>query len=233
MKIGYFKEKSSNNNVTSFLERRAKMTPDKPIFYRAANDNGRILHEKISYQEFVDQSSRIAAGYRKLAIQEGDRVIVFLPMSVELYLVISSLQRIGAIPVFLDSWSRRAQLENVIQQIKPKAIISFGTAFEFCKTIPKADSIKIKIEVGKNTGQYSANLQELVSEDVGSPILSLLSEHTALITFTTGSSGTPKGADRTHRFLAAPHYDLDEVVPYLETDIDMPTFPVFAHNNIA
>lgn len=233
MKIGYLKEKNSNNNVTTFLEKRAEISPNKPIFYRATNDNGRVLHAKVSYREFVDQSSRIATGYTKLAIQEGDRVIVFLPMSVELYLVISSLQRIGAIPVFLDSWSRRAQLENVIQQVKPKAIISFGTAFEFCKTIPEANSIPIKIEVGKNTNQYSANLQELASEYITSPIVPLLSEHTALITFTTGSSGTPKGADRTHRFLAAQHYALDEVVPYSEKDIDLPTFPVFALNNIA
>ena len=233
MKIGYYKEKSANNNVTSFLEKRAGIDPSKPIFYWSNNDSGKIVYAKISYQEFVNQSSRIATGYTKLAIQEGDRVIVFLPMSVELYLVISSLQRIGAIPVFLDSWSRRAQLENVIQQVKPKAIISFGTAFEFCKTIPEANSIPIKIEVGKNTNQYSANLQKLASEDVGSPIVPLLSEHTALITFTTGSSGTPKGADRTHRFLAAQHYALDDVVPYLETDIDLPTFPVFALNNIA
>lgn len=233
MKIGYFKEKNSKNNVTSFIESGSETTPDKSIFCWMTSDNGKVSHKKISYKEFANQSARIATGYKKLTIQEGDRVIVFLPMSVELYLVISSLQRIGVIPVFLDSWSRRGQLETVIQQVKPKAIISFRTAFEFCKTIPEANAIPIKIEVGKNTNQYSANLQELASEDVGSPIVPLLSEHTALITFTTGSSGTPKGADRTHRFLAAQHYALDEAVPYLETDIDLPTFPVFALNNIA
>src|SRR3989344_6920127 len=122
MKIGYYKEKNSKNNVTSVIESKAKTTPDKSIFCWVANDGGKVLDKKISYREFANRSSRIATGYKKLNILEGDRVIVFLPMSVELYLVISSLQRIGAIPVFLDSWSRRAQLENVIQQVKPKAI---------------------------------------------------------------------------------------------------------------
>jgi len=233
MKIGHHKGVDSRNNVTSFIEQRAEMTPEKTAFYWMANEDGKVSQKQISYREFVNQSSRIATGYQKLKIQKGDRVIVFLPMSVDLYLVISSLQRIGAIPVFLDSWSRRGQLGIAIKQVRPKAIISIVAAFELCKTIPEANEIPIKIEVGKNTAQYSANLQDLAFEDAMSPIAPLLSEHTALITFTTGSSGTPKGADRTHRFLAAQHYALDEVISYLETDIDLPTFPIFALNNIA
>ncbi len=54
-----------------------------------------------------------------------------------------------------------------------------------------------------------------------------------MITFTTGSSGTPKGANRTHRFLSAQHEALSEVVPYTGSDLDMPAFPIFSLNNLA
>jgi olefin beta-lactone synthetase len=56
---------------------------------------------------------------------------------------------------------------------------------------------------------------------------------TALITYTTGSTGAPKGANRTHRFLASQHYALKRLFPYKSNDIDLPVFPVFALNNIA
>ena len=56
---------------------------------------------------------------------------------------------------------------------------------------------------------------------------------TALVTFTTGSSGPPKGADRTHGFLAAQHRALDACLPYTDADIDLPVFPIFSLNNIA
>lgn len=59
------------------------------------------------------------------------------------------------------------------------------------------------------------------------------SEHTALITFTTGSSGTPKGADRSHRFLASQHYALNRHLPYATGDADLPAFPIFSLNNLA
>jgi acyl-CoA synthetase (AMP-forming)/AMP-acid ligase II len=55
----------------------------------------------------------------------------------------------------------------------------------------------------------------------------------ALVTFTSGSSGEPKGANRTHRFLLAQHAALAAEFPAAEGDVDMPMFPVFALNNLA
>jgi acyl-CoA synthetase (AMP-forming)/AMP-acid ligase II len=55
----------------------------------------------------------------------------------------------------------------------------------------------------------------------------------ALITFTSGSSGTPKGSNRTHGFLIAQHEALSGEFPYDDADVDMPMFPVFALNNLA
>ncbi|TVS09647.1 MAG: hypothetical protein EA424_26695, partial [Planctomycetaceae bacterium] len=55
----------------------------------------------------------------------------------------------------------------------------------------------------------------------------------ALITFTSGSSGTPKGANRTHGFLAAQYAALCAEYTYDPADVDMPMFPVFALRNLA
>jgi len=55
----------------------------------------------------------------------------------------------------------------------------------------------------------------------------------ALITFTTGSSGTPKSVNRTHRILIAQHERLAESFPPNEGDVDLCTFPIFALNNLA
>jgi len=65
------------------------------------------------------------------------------------------------------------------------------------------------------------------------PIADVTPETTALVTFTTGSSGTPKGANRTHGFLLAQHRALDAHVPYEPGDTDLPAFPIFLLNNMA
>lgn len=230
MKIGYFPGKNKKNNVSCFLEEQSKKTPHKKIFYWVSPKTGK--QESMSYKEFTEISSRIATGYLKLGIKQGDRIILFVPMTVNLYLAMSALQRIGAIPVFLDSWTRHVHMGTAIQQVQPKAIISFEKAFTMLAHAPGVDSIPIKITVGAISQSYGTRLEDLANNPL-SPIAPVQQEDTALITFTTGSSGMPKGADRSHRFLAAQHNALNNCIPYKEDDIDLPIFPVFSLNNIA
>lgn len=240
MRIGYVSGKDIKNNVSNFLETHSNKNPDKPMFYwvdhellkpRSEISEELFNHQSMSYKEFTNITSRVASGYINLGIKHGDRVILFVPMTVNLYLAMSALQRIGAIPVFLDSWTRHIHMGTAIQQVQPKAIISFEKAFMLLSAI--SDLIPIKISVGSTTNNYTASLEELMQNTSQSPIFPVEQEDTALITFTTGSSGVPKGADRSHRFLAAQHYALKECIPYQENDIDLPIFPVFSLNNIA
>lgn len=242
MKIGYELGRNIKNNVTYFLEINAEKSPDKPIFYwinpkilesQDYNDLDKLEHQAISYRNFVDLTSRIASGYSKLGIKKGDRVIVFLPMIVNMYLALSALQRIGAIPVFLDSWTRHIHLKTCIDQVQPSTIISFDKAFILGHSITEFKTIPLKISVGPTSQKYSAKLEDLMHNPSAIPITPVKQEDTALITFTTGSSGVPKGADRSHRFLAAQHYALNKCIPYQENDIDLPIFPVFSLNNVA
>jgi acyl-CoA synthetase (AMP-forming)/AMP-acid ligase II len=58
-------------------------------------------------------------------------------------------------------------------------------------------------------------------------------EASALVTYTTGSSGTAKGVNRTHAILAAQHQVIRQEFPAMAGDVDLTTFPVFALSNLA
>src|SRR5262249_39755270 len=55
----------------------------------------------------------------------------------------------------------------------------------------------------------------------------------ALVTFTTGSTGTPKAAVRSHAFLWAQHLALQDHLRLPQDDVDLPTLPGFVLNNLA
>jgi olefin beta-lactone synthetase len=55
----------------------------------------------------------------------------------------------------------------------------------------------------------------------------------ALITYTSGTTGRPKGSDRTHDLLIEQHLALSEHFPTQEDDVDMPCFPVVTLHNLA
>lgn len=201
-------------NVIYLLHQHASAHPDRAAFKWGKDGS-------ISYREFTQKISSKADGLKKLGIKKGDRVLIFVPLSLELYLNMFAVQQIGAIAVFLDSWARRDQLGLCAEIAAPKAMISFERAFLSLQDVPELKKIPIKIVSHSSEGREECPIESVAQED------------TALITFTTGSSGTPKGANRTHRFLAAQHDALRQVIPYLEKDTDLPTFPIFALNNLA
>ena len=236
MKIGYYQGKNKRNNVVSFLEEHAERQPDKVAFYflpKESTHSGKFNHDTITYGDFNDKVGRLAGGLSEIGIKKNDKVLIFIPISPELYTSIAALQRLGAIPVLLDSWSRQEQLATIVQNSKPRGIIAPAAWLQAYEGHLNSFGIGIRISADENSEDVKIfGLPNLFSEK-SEKIAPVEQNHTALITYTTGSSGVPKGANRTHRFLSAQHYALKRLFPYKQTDVDLPVFPVFALNNIA
>lgn len=239
---GYHKGESPLNNVCSFLEKHLQENPKKEILSWIHpekikqwdfNLETSLPHDNVTVEQLDEMVARIGAGLKKVGLKKGDRVIIFIPMSLYLYAAMFAVQKIGAIAVFLDSWARRDQLGLSADVVSPAMIISVEQAFQYLKEVPEISKIPLKIVAGPTEGQYTARLEALMQTPEKCETEAVESEHTALVTFTTGSSGTPKGANRTHRFLAAQHYALNRHLPYQESDADLPVFPIFSLNNLA
>lgn len=182
--------------------------------------------QSISYGGLAKKIGSLARGLQKRGIQKGDRVLIFIPFGFELYLCMFAVQHLGAIAVFLDSWARRDQLGQCSAIANPKAMISIDKAFAMCGEIPEIGKIPLKIDAYRD-------LETVLDKEEGCPIEPVEPDDTALITFTTGSSGVPKGANRTHRFLMEQHRVLSQTIPYKGDETDLPVFPIFALNNLA
>lgn len=241
-KLGYFDGEHLGNNVSCFLTKHVIEFPTREILSWVAPDqiakwngdtNTPLPHGSVKMAELDHLVAVIAHGLQKLGLQKGDRVIIFIPMSLYLYAAMFAVQRLGAIAVFLDSWARRDQLGQSAEVVSPKMIISVEKAFTYLGEVPQIASIPLKVVAGPHQGKYSAILEQLMQSMERSEPVAVEKEHTALVTFTTGSSGTPKGADRGHRFLAAQHYALNRHLPYKADDVDLPVFPIFSLNNLA
>ena len=243
-KIGYYSGADKKNNVAAFLKSHVSNFPQRKILtwvpieeMKAWNGdiNTPLPTKSVTVQELDYLVGILSYEFKKCGIKFGDRVILFLPMSLPMYASMFALQKMGAIPTFLDSWARRDQMGASAKVADPVAMISAHRAFAYLESVEEIKNINIKIVAGDIPEgiEYSARLEYLMSQKNYDEEVSVEKEHTALITFTTGSSGTPKGADRSHRFLAAQHYALNRNLPYTEVDKDLPVFPIFSLNNLA
>jgi acyl-CoA synthetase (AMP-forming)/AMP-acid ligase II len=186
----------------------------------------------MTYAELSRAAERVAGGLRAHGLGPGDRVFIFIPMVAELYVTLFGVLRLGAVAVFLDSWARRDQLAACARQVEPRGFVGPAPAHDMIRCVTALQDGVVAVRVGPGDGG-DVSLQELTEAGAPEPVAPVLSTDSALVTFTTGSSGVPKGADRTHGFLVAQHEALDAEIPYGADDVDLPVFPVFSLNNLA
>lgn len=72
-----------------------------------------------------------------------------------------------------------------------------------------------------------------ISADKKLPEIKIELDDAALITFTSGSTGQPKAAIRTHRFLLAQHQALESSIHLEAGEVDLTTLPIFVLANLA
>jgi acyl-CoA synthetase (AMP-forming)/AMP-acid ligase II len=217
----------SANNVLSVLHEVARRVPDCPALVMESG--------AITFGGLRERIGRAAAGLRRLGIGAGDRAIVMIPMSVDLYVALLALLEIGAVAVFVDPWIGRRQIASFAAFAEPRAWIGTPKSHLLRLLDPRLRAIPAAVTTGRRLGPWPAplSLGELESEPGDGAIHPVSPDDPALITFTTGSSGEPKGTNRTHGFLLAQRAALAAEFPSREGDVEMTMFPVFALNNLA
>ncbi len=194
------------------------------LFFEAAHkypDRVAITYNnrQISYRQLANEVEQTAAYLKKKEIKAGDRVLVFIPMSVDLYRIVLALFYIGATAVFLDEWVSKERLRICCRLADCKAFVGIPKARIFGLFIKELREIPIKISL---KGRDSAPIK----------IAQVEAEHSALITFTTGSTGIPKAADRSHGFLAQQFEALIKEIDPKPEDVDMPVLPIVLFVNL-
>lgn len=203
-----------SENVAARLAERAAAHPER----LAIADPRRRLTFGALHREVRARAAELAAR----GIGAGDAVLLFVPMSAELYVELLATLHRGATAVFVDAWADRRRLDRAVGVANPKAFIGTTKAHLLRLLSPAVRRIPVHLIAGRGLGTGPA--ADAARVDADAP---------ALVTFTTGSTGAPRAAVRSHGFLWAQHRALAAHLRPREGDVDMPTLPVFVLNNLA
>ena len=202
------------NNIVEILFENAKKHPEKTA----------IIHkkEKITYAKLAQDVKEYAQYFLSKGIKKCDNVLIFVPMTIELYKILSAIFYIGATAVFVDAWADKNRLDQALTIVPCKAFIACPKAFILKLISQKVRQVGINIISGNiNTAENNIEIEPATPDT------------TALITFTTGSTGLPKAAKRTHEFLLEQHYILKKHLQPQENDVDLTSLPIFVLHNLA
>lgn len=218
---------SADHNIVSLLESVAHRHPDRPALVFGTRT--------LSFRELRQGVSRCAAGFAARGLRPGHRVIMMIPMSPELYLAMLGVIRCGAAAVFVDPWIPMRQIAAFSAFAEPYAFVGIPKSHLLRFSHSRLARVPLTVTTGGTLFHLPArhSLKAMLRVDAEHRIEPVTPETPALITFTSGSSGVPKGANRTHGFLLAQYEALCQELDYREGDVDMPMFPVFALRNLA
>ncbi len=217
------------HNILVYLQETARRVPERPALIMPDGST-------VDFAGLWERVCRVSAGLQSEGLRAGDRLVVMIPMSIDLYTVLLAIIKTGAVAVFVDPWMSMRKIAQFAAFAEPAGFAGIGRSHLLRLLAPALRRLPLTVTTSRRLVSFPARLTmaELLQNAPDPAIWQPESpESPALITFTSGSSGVPKGANRTHGFLAAQYAALCREYQYAETDVDMPMFPVFALRNLA
>jgi long-chain acyl-CoA synthetase len=171
-------------NLASLLTGGAERSPD-----RAAIRLGEL---ELSYAELDNRSARLATLLKRRGFEPGDRVGVMLPNVPEFPIAYYGVLRAGGIVVPMNVLLKRREIAFYLEDSGAKLLLVWhGFAAEAASAAAEAGAEPIEVE----PAAFAATLEGL---EPSPGLAGTAADDTAVILYTSGTTGKPKGAELTH-----------------------------------
>ena len=170
---------------------------------RFPNRTALILGEdSLTYDEFNRRVNRLAHGFLGLNLAKGDRVAVLSHNSIEFFEVYMALCKSGGVMVPINNLLRERELSQIFGYIKPRFVVFSADFSDTVKMLMETEgsSLETAVCIGGDCPSWAQDYEKLLaggSED--EPDVQVDDEDLMSIILTSGTTGLPKGALRTHR----------------------------------
>ncbi len=166
-------------------------------------------HGTTTFADLRDLSERVQRLCRSKGVAPGDSVLLFEGIGPGLYASVLGILAMGASVVLVEPWMKVGDLHRIMALVKPRLFLTntlgklWGLRIPSVRSIPNWAGTRSLKRMALGKGMHL----EQVSEDTP-----------AVMVFTSGTSGNPKGIVRTHGFLA-------QQQQILTRDLDLDRFP--------
>jgi long-chain acyl-CoA synthetase len=189
--------------------------------------------KKITYKTLDDTTNRLAAGLHHLGVKKGTRAAVLLDNSPEFIISYFSILKAGGTVVPINFMFKPDEAKFILEDSRAETLITSRAYINMSEDLRmRVDSLKHIICTNSCPKPHILDFAK-VKRDDHAPLKNVFPDNadTAVILYTSGTTGHPKGAVLTHANLisnavdCAEHIDLDQ---YDSIMCILPLFHAFA-----
>ena len=184
------------------------------------------FNKEQSYLKLNKNASRLAKLMQKKGINKGDRVSLLSFNCIEFFELLFACGKIGAVLVPLNWRLTEPELKYIVSNCSPK-IFFYDNAFSaISSSIINSCEIDIGIEINPNE-EIDEYMRELNCYDETYKEVESCLDDTALIMYTSGTTGHPKGALISHSMQFFNCVNLCSIANLTEKTIQLAVLPFF------
>jgi cyclohexanecarboxylate-CoA ligase len=218
----------------TFLDDLARWARERPDHPAIISYEGGELSRTVTYADLAWLVARFAGALAELGVGRGDVVVPYLPNSWILAPLYLACARIGAVAAPAQPALAGRELDHILQTSRAKVCVTVdaigGTDYDAILASVAPGPLEHRIVVGNAARTGAISFTEFFVEtpweerypDPGSPAGP---DDPALLVFTSGTTGQPKGVVHSQNTLFAASQSLS--VPYQLTTADVVSIPQF------
>ena len=217
-------------SVGDLVRDTARRIPDKTAL---------IFHDQpIKYAEVDREIERAAAGFASLGIKRGDRVAVLVHNVPHFVYAYHGLLRTGAVMIPLNTMYTSEEVSFILADADARAVVVaepfVGTVEGLRDTLPMLEHV---IVAGTRAPIGAITWEQMLGRGGEAPMVAPGPDDLAVVAYTSGTTGRPKGAMLTHGNLLANLDQMTQVPLLAEAEGDvvllaLPMFHIYALNVI-
>ncbi len=210
-------------NLATMLRESALAAPEKPLLH--------LDELSLSYAQVDEMSGRVAASLLALGLRRGDKVAVQLPNIPQFVFTYFGALKAGLVAVPLNPLLRAGEMAYHLADSEARLLITYELfAGEACEGAQQAGGVPTYVVTAPGSDQRPAGTRpydELYAAEDTRDIVALPSDETAVLLYTSGTTGKPKGAELTHFQLFMNCTVGGELFGYRDDDVGVAVLPLF------
>ena len=166
--------------------------------------------ERRSFNDLMDEADAIGAALQARGIAPGDRVALAMRNYPEWMAAFIGVTAIGAVVVPVNSWGQPAEIAYTVQDAGARLVFCDQQRYDGVAELLNAEGIEAII-ARPSSASDPLGLAAFVADfqDVTPAAVDIAGDDLAMIMYTSGTSGKPKGAASTHRAICQALYNME------------------------